>query len=241
MPIDLTSPYGVTPRGFHGKNVFVDLQRLAPDAMTVIDVGAYTGDTVEIFRALWPQAEIYALEPTPSTFATLTAAWGSDSRVIPRQVALSDYDGTGVLHEHAEGAANALQPFVATVAALGHPARRPIGTTTVPCQRLDTFCRTAGLTQIDVLKMDAQGSEARILDGAAALLAARAIRVIILEVLFVPRYVGQGEVEDLLTRLRSHGYTVYDWYNFAYDEPTGQVLFGDAIFLPADSVKRPPV
>jgi hypothetical protein len=63
------------------------------------------------------------------------------------------------------------------------------------------------------------------------------IRLIALEMLFVPLYENQAQADAVMARLREVGYHLYDWYNFSYHE-NGQLLFGDAIFLPAQTMAR---
>jgi hypothetical protein len=51
------------------------------------------------------------------------------------------------------------------------------------------------------------------------------------ELIWVPLYEGQGTYFDVLHFLGHHGYRLYDLYNFRYND-SGQLLWGDALFLP---------
>jgi len=55
--------------------------------------------------------------------------------------------------------------------------------------------------------------------------------LIMTEVFFIDCYHKQPKYFDIARILNNYGYSLYDFYNFAYDE-NGQVRWGDAIFLP---------
>jgi hypothetical protein len=103
---------------------------------------------------------------------------------------------------------------------------------------LDQLCAEHGLEEIDLLKLDTQGAELRVLAGGTHVLKDQKVRLLCLEVLFVPLYEQQAEVGEVLSILQQHRYHLYDWYNFSYDD-SGQVLFGDVMFLPDHVVTSP--
>src|SRR4051794_33592095 len=60
---------------------------------TVIDVGANVGQSVGDFRAAYPDARIFAVEPVRAAFDRLVAAFDSDTNVHPVRGALSVASG----------------------------------------------------------------------------------------------------------------------------------------------------
>jgi hypothetical protein len=66
---------------------------------------------------------------------------------------------------------------------------------------LDEYCARRGIERIDLLKLDAEGAEVDVLDGAARLLGRGAVRAILVEV-------GVG-FETLVERLAGAGFGVY--------------------------------
>jgi FkbM family methyltransferase len=134
------------------------LLRLPADAM-VADIGAFAGDTLSLFlRWHGPRfGRFMACEPDPISFAELcrmVAALPRDiaARIEPLQLAL--------------GAAPAMLRLTPT----GTPGTRgeANGKVAVRCTTLD---RLLGGARLDLLKVDAEGAEADVLDGAAATLA----------------------------------------------------------------------
>lgn len=230
-PIDLSQPYGTSARGFRDKNIFADQARLlGPESRVVIDVGAHHGDELPTYLSMFPHAVVHAIEPTPASVDVLRSAYGSHSRVRIHSAALAEIDGTATLHAYTISVRNALTPYNPDPM-LGRAPDAPSDLVSVPTQRLDRFCEQQGIEQIDLLKIDTQGAEGRVLSGAAGLLASKRIRLISLEALFVPLFEHQAHADQLVATLRSAGYYLYDWYNFSHND-RGQLLFGDAIFLP---------
>jgi FkbM family methyltransferase len=66
---------------------------LPSDARLVIDVGANVGTATAWFRQQFPQARVIAVEPDPAAAERLARNVGHDSNVEIVRVALSDHDG----------------------------------------------------------------------------------------------------------------------------------------------------
>jgi hypothetical protein len=60
-------------------------------------------------------------------------------------------------------------------------AKHPATKITVDCETLDNFCQAWGVAQIDVLKVDAEGQDLAILQGAEGLLARRPVKFVFVE------------------------------------------------------------
>jgi FkbM family methyltransferase len=229
-PIDLTRPYGTSARGFSDKNIFADQARLlGPESQVVIDVGAHHGEELPTYLSMFPSAIVHAIEPTPASVDVLRSLFSSHPRVHIHGAALAEVEGTATLHAYATSVRNSLTPYMPDPM-LGRAPETPSGLVQVPTWTLDRFCEEHGIEGIDLLKIDAQGAEGRILSGAAGVLARRRIRLISLEAQFVPLYERQAYADELVATLRQAGYHLYDWYNFRHND-RGQLLFGDAIFL----------
>ena len=218
-----------------GADPFLDQQRALAGSQVrvVMDVGANVGDTVQQYRTLFPDATIYAFEPFPGVHRQLVARFAADPRVRPEQAAVADAAGTRRLFVNDEHFTNSLLPLHPAAAdwMAAAPAEVPGTTLDVPAVTLDQFCAAAGLSEIDVLKMDIQGGEAMALAGAARLLGQRAVRVVYLEVLFAPLYEGQACFCDVTRILKQHGYRLFGLYNLVHGERG--LGWGDALFRPS--------
>jgi FkbM family methyltransferase len=108
----------------------------------------------------------------------------------------------------------------------------------VEADTLDRLMAARGLTDIDFIKADTQGSELFVLQGAAGALASSAVGVEV-EVEFTPIYKDQPLFADVDLYMRGLGYSLFDlrpcyWKRAAGREaggPHGQIIWADALYL----------
>lgn len=210
--------------------------RLAVEAPveTVFDVGANRGQTIKWFRPLFPEATIHAFEPFPAAFDDLVAATAEDPLVRPVQVALGTTSGEQTLYINSADTTNSLLEN-SEKTGLYTPANMaiPQGETRVPMQRLDAYCEQHGVERIDVLKLDVQGYERQVLEGAGQMLHPSRTRGLFLELLFVEYYKDQCWGDELLAMTRERGYRLFGFAGVSFDEDQGW-RWSDAMFVVAD-------
>jgi hypothetical protein len=108
----------------------------------------------------------------------------------------------------------------------------------IDADTLDHVAETRGIDNIDFIKVDTQGSELFVLQGARRTLATQAIGVEV-EVEFAPIYLGQPLFADVDAFMRSLGYALFDlrpcyWKRAAgrgVGGPHGQIVWADALYL----------
>jgi len=111
-------------------------------------------------------------------------------------------------------------------------------TTTVPVTTLAKALSSAGWQEAHLLKMDIQGAELDVIEGAGA--AVDCVIALVAEVSFQPIYEGQPLAEDVLSVLRQKGFELYRLLTQAglarrsARRDQMQLLWGDALFF------RPP-
>ena len=207
------------------------------DAPVVFDVGANVGATALRYRALYPRAEIHCFEPYPPSFERLAVALAGDGRISLHRTALSSEAGRAVLNVNRNAETNSLLPSDDRAAQYwGEGLLETAGAVEVEVQTLDGFCAEHSIARVDVLKLDVQGAEYSVLEGAEAMLAARRIGVIYAEIIVAPTYVGQRRLVDYLALTSARGYELFDLYN-----PTrrnGRLIQSDIIFVSADVLER---
>jgi len=134
-------------------------QYLRPDSNT-IDVGAHLGHILREIIKTAPQGKHYAIEPIPHLFQGLKKNFGKKVTVL--DYALSDKPGTAEFNL-----------FVDKPALSGFKKRTDFGEQkvtrfTVNTERLDNLIPPE--TRIDLIKIDVEGAEMIVLEGARGLL-----------------------------------------------------------------------
>ncbi|MFZ5965200.1 FkbM family methyltransferase [Thalassococcus sp. BH17M4-6] len=138
--------------------------RLSLDARTVLDVGANTGSFAFIAKALTPQATVHAFEP----LARIADRLRENQRVSGLSVEIFQAavaDQTGELPIHDPGGANAYSASLDPNFLAGDKESYMVPVTTI-----DAHCATHDLTP-DLIKIDVEGLEGRLLLGARDTLA----------------------------------------------------------------------
>lgn len=207
------------------------------DAPVIFDVGANVGATARRYRSLYPRAQIHCFEPYPPSFARLSAALSADGLISLHPTALSSAPGRGLLNVNRDAETNSLLPSDRRAGQYwGEGLLETESELEVPLQTLDGFCAERSIARVDVLKLDVQGAEYSVLQGADALLSGARIGVMYMEVIIAPTYVGQRRLVDYLELTSERGYELFDLYN-----PTrrnGRLIQSDIIFVSAEVLER---
>lgn len=117
----------------------------------IVDAGAHIGMASICFARTYPQATIIAIEPEPSNFKALlrnTSPYGS---IIPIEAALWKEDGEvslGTSDAHPKGAFQVVDNGQARIRAM----------------TVRTLMREAGISSIDLLKLDIEGAEKEVFE-----------------------------------------------------------------------------
>ena len=133
-----------------------------------LDVGANQGDYAGTIKQLAPNATVYAFEPHPATFARL-AQHASTVGYTAIHAACSDTSGEVLLYDRAEGSAAAsLGTSHATLNQTTLPGLYGLKTSSLSVNSitLDEFLRKRQIEHVDLLKVDTEGHDYRVLLGA---------------------------------------------------------------------------
>lgn len=141
------------------------LRGLVKPGNTVVDVGANYGVyALSLARKVGPSGQVWAFEPSTHTAQLLeeSAAANGTSWLKVLQQALSDRQGTAWLQMPGQSELNSLASLDANgIASDAGPGEA------VPVTTLDSCLEQFGWGNVDVLKIDAEGEEERILRGGA--------------------------------------------------------------------------
>lgn len=171
----------------------------------MVDVGAAIGIVTECMIRSNPSCTVYAFEPYEFNFHALQEKFGSSPQAKLFKLALSNHSKTmnfnipSVKKKDVDD--NKAVPIGYSGAGYLIPASSPLckseNTTIVQCGRLDDFVTQA----VDIMKIDVQGHEWAVLEGAAGLLNNSHIKHIWFE------FMGDHRVIDILL---AHNYSIFE-------------------------------
>ncbi len=195
----------------------------------VLDVGASVGQFAGDLRAAGFRGEIVSFEPLPDAWHALDRAAGRDARwkVHPR-CALGALAGDVEINVAANGVSSSVLPMLESHLAAA-PESTYRGSVSAVMHRVDDvagpYLRQA---RSPMLKIDTQGYEWQVLDGASGSLPA--MRAVAVELSLLPLYEGQRLWQDVIERLASEGFDLWSLHPGFADKATGRVLQFDGIF-----------
>jgi FkbM family methyltransferase len=194
----------------------------------VIDVGANSGQYGEGVRACGYRGRILSFEPVTAARTRLEACAGDDDLWAVSAKALGSVTGAAKINVAGNGAmSSSLLPMLAAHSSAS-PGADYVGTEDVEVCRLDELTDMIGAARRIHLKLDVQGLEGEVLDGARAL--GSRIAGIEMELSFVPLYEGGLLYREAFERMADTGYTLKQLFPGLTDYRTGALLQADAIF-----------
>jgi FkbM family methyltransferase len=196
-----------------------DLAALGPVNLAV-DVGANEGQTAQLIASAFPSARIFSYEPVPATFEVLQRRYAGSPDITCIQAAMGAEVGRAQITTGPISGQNTL----ITDAKPDQP------TVEVPVTTLAVQAIEHGWNEIDLLKVDTEGYEVEVLDGAQQLLRDGLVRFVLVECDFVRRpSEPHGFFPDIYGLLDPLRYRVVAFYTAAVD---GQGwIWGDVLFM----------
>lgn len=178
-------------RVFHDK-----IRTLNP--LMVFDLGANTGSFCLLAKFI-PQMHVLAIEPVKSVHDFLTCnvlANGLIDRInVVRPLALSDYNGRGIMTIPLEGSDTGLSYLDDRMPNMSYRREE------VEVMTLDSLCDELNISSVQAIKIDVEHSEKRVLVGGEKII--RRCRPIIL--------VEASQPQVTIPVLKDFGYTITDY------------------------------
>lgn len=202
----------------------------------LLDVGANVGQYALKARSEGYAKRIVSFEPLSSAYSVLKSAARSDDLwIVHSRSAIGSMDGEIEINMAGNSYSSSILPMLSS-----HEAASPdsayVGKDRVPITTLDSvFGDYAGANERVFLKIDTQGYEKAVLDGAKDCI--ERVDVVQLELSLVPLYEGQELYEYFLSHFRNLGFKIWSLIPGFSDKKTGQLLQFDAVFVRAPKHK----
>jgi len=213
--------FEVTPAGRKRKA----LGNLGIDVL--IDVGANKGQAAALYRRLGFRGEILSVEPDSGSVAVLEQRAAKDPKWDVLQAAVGEKPGKLLLNISEETQFNSLRPITQMTVDNSAYARY-VQTEEVEVMTLDQIAARYPADRALGLKIDVQGFEEQVLNGAPETLARS--RYVDIELTPVEMYEGQILMLDLMRRMEQEGFTLLAMEDTYSDMRTGQVLGYNGVY-----------
>ena len=194
----------------------------------VFDVGANSGGYARELREFGYQGDIVSFEPLAEPYARLRETAALDARWTAVNLALGAATTTAPMHVAANSTSSSLLPMN-DAHRRAAPWATYIGVQEVSVTRLDDIFDEYRKGSISFLKMDVQGYEEHVLDGATRSLPV--VRGVQLEMSLVPLYADVWMLTEAVLYLQEAGFDLVSLEPGFYDHETGQLLQADGIFM----------
>jgi FkbM family methyltransferase len=168
----------------------------------IYDIGANIGTWTLLAKAVIPAAYVHAFEPLPKHQDAFDDSLADVHDVTLHRVALGSENEKAVLYvTDFSDASSMLRPAPKSQA---HFGVRQAGQLSMRTHRLDDFRSANKLPGPDLIKLDVQGYELEVLQGAIECLTSA--RAVITEVSFVECYEAQPLFSDVVRFMADHGF-----------------------------------
>jgi FkbM family methyltransferase len=194
----------------------------------VLDVGANTGQFAGDLRAAGYAGRIVSFEPLTSAHAKLRKQAERDPNwTVADRTAIGAQAGLIDIHVSENSVSSSILNMLPSHSE-ADPQSRYMETETVPINRLDDLISLAR-TDRALLKIDVQGYERQVLDGAKQVLAD--CHAVISEMSLVPMYDGELLAREMWDLLAAQNFEVWSLDACFRSPETGRVLQLDGLFV----------
>ena len=136
--------------------------------LTIFDVGANKGRYSQSVRTVYPNSKVYAFEPHPTTFQVLKVV-AEKYNFVPLNLGCSDVAGTFELYDYSQES-NGSEHASLYRDVIEQTHKAPAKSWQIALTTVDDFVEQHNINKIDLLKIDTEGNEFRVLRGAQALI-----------------------------------------------------------------------
>jgi FkbM family methyltransferase len=169
---------------------------------TIFDVGAHIGITALHFSDEFPQAQIYAFEPGTENMKRLVA------NLVGKPDIKRIKCGLGAEVSKQRLIVDAAHPSMARISDAENGPSESIDIDTI-----DAYCSAQSIAKVDFMKIDTEGYEMSVLQGAKGMLGKGAIGLIKAEVALDPDSSYHTSLVTMSNFLHEFGYRLFGFYD----------------------------
>jgi len=205
---------------------------------TIFDVGAHHGETALEYSKFFPTSKIYSFEPFYDSFEKLENNISSITNVKTFNIGLSNKTSSMEFNINEGSPTNSIlrlsdnAPNTWDNSGLNHKNH-------LECQfkTIDDFMSKNEIEEIDLLKIDTQGSEYLVLEGAEKVFQKSKIKTIYMEIIIGDTYVGQKSLSYYLNKMESYEFKLQGFYDLTFNTKSDLIQL-DALFIHKNFINK---
>ena len=217
----MPSKIDLLPNGNYQFRVIESLKK--NDVKTVIDVGSNVGNTIIQYYNEYHPEKIYGFEPCTENYNKAKENTKNIPCVELFNVAVSNEDVFGELFLYPSSSGHSL---------LSSNGAKALPTQDVKIIRLDTWAKELGVKSFDLVKIDVQGNDFRVILGMGDMI--NTVKIMKVEVWFDHSSYKDAHLFDkVMGFMYDHGFRLRNFPVLTYLKDN-RISWGDAIFLRKD-------
>ncbi|MEQ8385848.1 MAG: FkbM family methyltransferase [Coleofasciculus sp. A1-SPW-01] len=225
-----------------GMDLVADIKKIFPDLSqinTVFDVGANIGQTALYFSQKLPDANILSFEPVKETFHELQNNTSRLKQVNCFNHAFGDKDESKRIFMRKDSQIHSMIDNVTSPSDAISGMYDIVGEEIVNIKKIDSFCYEQNIDTIDLLKIDTEGYEMQVLQGASSYLGDNRVKLIYSEVGWDKDNKALTFFPDIYLYLSKQKFKLYGLYGLRHNYKDGS--FGlfccNALFVNSNAIK----
>ena len=200
--------------------------------LTIFDIGAHRGESVESFNNYFNNPKIFSFEPFKESFEILSVNASKFTNTKIFNFGLSNFNGKETFNSYVDPK-NPNISAVNSILELNNGNFIPTYSYNqkVECKfmELDSFVEQNDISHIDLLKIDAQGTEFRVIEGANKSLKNNKIKCVLIEIMIADYYKEQKSFDFYLNLFKDYEYELKGFFNLISNKDKS-LLYLDAVF-----------
>ena len=200
--------------------------------LSIIDIGANVGQSIERFEKLFINCKIYSIEPSKKAFDKLYKDHSNKKNVSLFNFAIGDTRKNQIFFDYENNVLSSFNRLNKKNISNNKYTKNKVKVLT-----LDEFCRTKKFSKINILKIDTQGNETNVLKGGIKSLNKGLFDVIELEVIlgeYYEKFTNFFSLEEFLIKNNYRLLAIDRRLNFFNDKR----MYCNALYIRKDLYKK---
>ena len=205
--------YSIIPKEFYDfysaqnlDKIHRSLFKLKTKKLVIFDVGANRGQSIIRFRKIFSQAYMHCFEPIPENYRHIQKNYKNNKTII-NNCAIGEKNGIKKFFINESSGTSSFFPINKNSNwAKKKKSNRTVRNENVRVITLDSYVKKNKIKKIDILKIDVQGFEDKVLNGSKNLLKKNLIKTLEIEINFSDHYSKKLSFYDIEKYLTKNGY-----------------------------------